>query len=518
MPEELKKNPEPEKEPWIAHLGGSFNPVHDAHMEVVRRLIEVYGFERVVLSPTSSHYDREGLGREEERLQLLKVATRDMAKVAVRDSELGRDAPLSTLDSLTRLHGDLSEEFDNFRVFTIRGSDAVSAMANWRSLDEITSIADIIVVPREGEDIRRLFAELPRLKSLKHRFHLMDSAGIPHVSATQIRRKLIEGRRDSIPVPQNVYEEIRRCGIYGCAEPGQRWISLCRPSYSGRRKLKRDIDRDSVFGQDLWRRAFIWGDRVIKYEDALQLYEDAYLSFLQSHPDVLQWLVKTASDVYDTSESNVLSGTDYGVQETAGTHLQDIAIRKCLVRLGKNFRGDHLVQVRGKNSEGYILNPGNIRFHIPDRILKPEARGWWSAGSIESFWQSNKVLQVKEGVFEGSLKLIVHIAAFGGTDTILARQSGTRKMHLPYVEFDRGEEFDSILQDELENWNLSISQLTPSLAEPVIVKEEVHVMYIARDQIDLSRTQSEYVPVERVTSSRLSKPVKTLLNKVLETE
>lgn len=110
------------------------------------------------------------------------------------------------------------------------------------------------------------------------------------------------------------------------------------------------------------------------------------MEFFQNHPDDLDGLVRTASEVFDNDNSNVLAGTDYSIQTVASTHFQDIAIRRCLVRLGQRFRGDHLVEIRGEVSEGCRFNPGQLLFHLPELIAKPELASWWKSGSIESFW------------------------------------------------------------------------------------------------------------------------------------
>ena len=49
-------------------------------------------------------------------------------------------------------------------------------------------------------------------------------------------------------------------------------------------------------------------------DEALQLYVEAYVAHLGASPDVLDWLVKTASDVYDISPTDVDSGTDFTIQ------------------------------------------------------------------------------------------------------------------------------------------------------------------------------------------------------------
>jgi hypothetical protein len=91
---------------------------------------------------------------------------------------------------------------------------------------------------------------------------------------------------------------------------------------------------------------------------------------------------------------------DYTVQETGRTHVQDIAIRRVVARLGRQFEGDQLIQIRdalGDHPLSMALSPGQVPFHRPDVILLPEIEGWWLPGSVESFYQSNKLLQRRTG-------------------------------------------------------------------------------------------------------------------------
>ena len=67
---------------------------------------------------------------------------------------------------------------------------------------------------------------------------------------------------------------------------------------------------------------------------------------------------ETACEVYDNSFTNIESGLDYNIQETYSTHLQDVFIRRALKILGKEFKGNHPIEIRGRGheSEGYCLN------------------------------------------------------------------------------------------------------------------------------------------------------------------
>jgi hypothetical protein len=180
------------------------------------------------------------------------------------------------------------------------------------------------------------------------------------------------------------------------------WTTIDRPGYFGARRDELASGWDAEYGAGNWRVAWMLDARskspiIIPREGMLMLYEDAYFEHFRAHQQLLEHLISEASDIYDDAPSNVASGFDYNLQETDRTHVQDIAIRRCLVRFGRKFCGDHLIQIRdscGEHPLSIALSPGQVSFHQPAWIYAIETEGWWCAGSVESYYQSNKVLQV----------------------------------------------------------------------------------------------------------------------------
>lgn len=177
------------------------------------------------------------------------------------------------------------------------------------------------------------------------------------------------------------------------------WQTVARPGYLGKKRDEVRARWDAEYGEGRWRLAYSWTGLVIDRALALQIYEDGYYEFFRRDPDAAGWLTSVASDVYDTAPSNA-GQLDYERQETPNNHVHDVAIRRSLLRLGRRFRGDHLVHVRWEGTEGFFLNPGVVPFHLPDAIEQQpiEDHGgkgqWWGRGTIEDFYQRNKVLQV----------------------------------------------------------------------------------------------------------------------------
>jgi hypothetical protein len=176
------------------------------------------------------------------------------------------------------------------------------------------------------------------------------------------------------------------------------WKTLERPGYFGKHRDQKYAEYDQRFGVGNWRIAWKVGENIVDLLGVTALYEDAYFQFLGRNPRVLQELIEQASDVYDDQPTNIESGYDYLRQETPRTHLQDVAIRRCVLRFGKSFAGPELIQIRdkaGSHPLSLTLSPGWVPFHLPDLIIQPVIAGWWQIGSVEEFYQSVKVLQVR---------------------------------------------------------------------------------------------------------------------------
>jgi len=175
------------------------------------------------------------------------------------------------------------------------------------------------------------------------------------------------------------------------------WVTIGRPGFSGKNRDKKHSAWDAEYGQNNWRTAWKWNGTIVTRDFAYQLYEDGYYADSFKRQDVWNELLKKARDVYDAEERDVESGLDYLVQKGIATHLQDISVRRVVQRRGLKFEGQELIQVRRHEDYfGALFSPGKIPFHLPEFIENPRIESWWDYNSIEDFYQSNKVLQVKK--------------------------------------------------------------------------------------------------------------------------
>jgi hypothetical protein len=179
------------------------------------------------------------------------------------------------------------------------------------------------------------------------------------------------------------------------------------PGYVGQRRNDLRGERDNKYGTENWQTVWLVGDDYLDFEEVCRLYEDAYFQYFEKRPELLDLLLRVASDVYDDEPSNVESGYDYLKQGSIRTHIQDIAIRNCVRRFGRTFNGNTLLQIRDRMGEhplSLALSPGQVPFHrpelisFPDNLAQLETSAWWLPLTVEDFYQRAKRLVVRNPV------------------------------------------------------------------------------------------------------------------------
>jgi hypothetical protein len=185
--------------------------------------------------------------------------------------------------------------------------------------------------------------------------------------------------------------------------PRIRWKNVERPGYFGKRRDLSHARYDQRHGRHRWRLRWLVVTTpsaqplTLSFEQACKLiYEESYFRYLQDRPDDLDFICEF-TDCIDNAPTNIHSGLDYTAQEASSTHIQDIAVRNVLARLGRTFTGNRteLLVIRSADSNGYRFGPGNVPLFAPDLVMQPSlAPSWANPGTVEDFWQSNKWLQV----------------------------------------------------------------------------------------------------------------------------
>lgn len=169
----------------IGIYGGSFNPVHYGHIGLAKWVIEHTDLDELwlLVSPNNPLKPASLLAPEQERLEAVRQAVKDIPHVVASDFEFSLPRPSYTANTLRALQNRYPEH-----AFTlVIGEDNLAIFDRWREYEYILSNFRIFVYPRHGEP-----TDLPSPVLQAKNIHFLASAPYFDISSTQIRANLLK--------------------------------------------------------------------------------------------------------------------------------------------------------------------------------------------------------------------------------------------------------------------------------------------------------------------------------------
>ena len=180
-------------------FGGSFNPIHNGHIQLARQLREAAGLDEVwlMVSPQNPLKEQAGLLADDQRLQMARQALADEPFIEVSDYEFHLPRPSYTWNTLQAL----KDDFPDREFVLLIGGDNWERFSRWYRADDIVSNYQIIVYPRRGSDID--------LKSLPSTVSVVE-AELLDISSTDIRRRVRRGQPITGMVPDSIVQAVEK--------------------------------------------------------------------------------------------------------------------------------------------------------------------------------------------------------------------------------------------------------------------------------------------------------------------
>jgi nicotinate-nucleotide adenylyltransferase len=193
----------------IALYGGTFDPVHLGHLEIARRVSEVFEIEKVIFIPAqmAPHKIGRPVTPPIHRYAMLALATQDDPGLLVSTFELDDPDRRYTVDTVEHFQRELDHSTE---LFFIMGSDSWSEITTWREWERLLTMTNHIVVTRPGYEVSKADVGA-RAGQVFFTDVVMND-----VSATNIRRLASEGRYEELVelLPGPVFEYVKKYGIY----------------------------------------------------------------------------------------------------------------------------------------------------------------------------------------------------------------------------------------------------------------------------------------------------------------
>lgn len=203
-----------ERKRRIGILGGTFDPIHEAHLKLGRQARDVFQLDQVIFMPTGNSYKKEtrySVSDAYHRGEMVKRAIADEAYFGYSDQEIRRQGPTYTADTLR----EFSCEHANADVYFILGADSLQDIESWYLPEVIFSHAAIIVANRNHQvPEEKLQVEIRHLQErFGARIYLLNFESMD-ISSSKIRRHLEQGGMAAASVPAAVKEYIYDHDLY----------------------------------------------------------------------------------------------------------------------------------------------------------------------------------------------------------------------------------------------------------------------------------------------------------------
>ncbi len=221
----------------IGLFGGTFNPIHRGHLQVIQEVQAAFELDRILLIPAAlpPHKEPRGVADARDRMHMIELAVADdpllTQTVTVSDVELQRSGPSYTIDTVRYFWQKLPEETE---LYFIIGLDAFLEIDTWKSFRDLFLLIPFIVMTRatadfDDDSIQSTLEDYLQSKIAgSYRFSAAQSCYLDEekqpvfifrvtpidISSTKIREFVQKGAGIESMVPAKVEDFIKTKGLY----------------------------------------------------------------------------------------------------------------------------------------------------------------------------------------------------------------------------------------------------------------------------------------------------------------
>ncbi len=194
-------------------LGGTFDPIHHAHLFSAEVAAAAFGLQRVLLVPAGQNPLKPRVHASvDDRVQMVRLAAAGSPLLEVSTLDVERPPPSYTVDTMALL----TAQYAGAALFLIVGADALPDFPDWREPDRLLDICELIVLSRPGYPLQIPGAVRDTLGDRLHRIHLQRMLELG-ISATDLRRRFAAGEPVRYLLPEPVERYVRERGLYGAS-------------------------------------------------------------------------------------------------------------------------------------------------------------------------------------------------------------------------------------------------------------------------------------------------------------
>ena len=196
-------------------FGGTFDPIHVAHLAVAEAARDALGLDRVLFVPNRQppHKPDQAVTPAAHRLAMVQAAIAGNSAFETSTIEMDREGPSYTAETLEALRADRLAAGPAGEIALILSVEALAGLATWYEPARVLELATLVVAPRDGYPDVQPEAITRLVRGSNPRIVMLDGPRM-RLSASEIRTRIAAGRSVRYLVPDAVAAYIGDHGLY----------------------------------------------------------------------------------------------------------------------------------------------------------------------------------------------------------------------------------------------------------------------------------------------------------------
>ena len=169
----------------VGIFGGSFNPIHVEHVNMVKAFISELELDEIVIVPANipPHKKNEEIIPSQDRITMLELAFKHFNNVKISTFEIENSSVSYTYKTLEHF----KDTYKDSQLYFLLGTDMLADFYTWKNPDRILQLATLTLVCRMGDDEQK--AEQIYFNHFFKKFVKLEYVG-KNISSTAIRASI----------------------------------------------------------------------------------------------------------------------------------------------------------------------------------------------------------------------------------------------------------------------------------------------------------------------------------------
>nr|WP_317357103.1 nicotinate-nucleotide adenylyltransferase [uncultured Tyzzerella sp.] len=305
-------------------MGGTFNPIHYAHLFTSNYVLENYKLDKIVFIPTGEppHKKNITVANTKHRYNMTKIAIEDNPNFFISNMEIERHTTTYTIDTLRQIKNMCDKDTE---LYFIVGTDTISQVYSWKEPEAIFDLTKFIVTTRPNYTLNQFTKDL--VKKHKDKIYFCETP-MMEISSTIIRKRIEQEKTISYLLPKNVENYIYENNLYKTDyfNKYEKEINILKQNLTEKRfnhsievakeakklAIEHNLDKEKAFLAGLVHdccKCF----SLPKIYEACEKYNFKLDDVLQKQPDLAHSFLGyyVAKDIYNIDDENILNAIKY---------------------------------------------------------------------------------------------------------------------------------------------------------------------------------------------------------------